>query len=194
MRLPTAGEVYGVPTQRVIEIPDIHQPAVESVQEIGLQPILAAAVQCSTQERRSTPRKRHIVVDTLGLLVVVLVTAASVQGPRRRCPSAGPGEDGDALPRTDLRRRRLRRTAGRLRPPNAAHRRARRAQTRRAHGFTVLLRRPVVERTLSWLTAHRRRARDYERLPEHSEAWVKCAHDRPRDPPAGPHTRRKPWQ
>ena len=30
-----------------------------------------------TQEIRSTPRMRHIVVDTLGLLVVVLVTAAS---------------------------------------------------------------------------------------------------------------------
>jgi transposase len=33
----------------------------------------------------------------------------------------------------------------------------------------------VVERTLSWLTAHRRLARDYERLPEHAEAWVKWA-------------------
>jgi len=41
---------------------------------------------------------RHIVVDTLGLLVVVLVTAASAGGPRRRCPGAGRGEDGDALP------------------------------------------------------------------------------------------------
>ncbi len=27
-----------------------------------------------------------------------------------------------------------------------------------------------VERTLAWLTAHRRLARDYERLPEHSGA------------------------
>jgi transposase len=40
-------------------------------------------------------------------------------------------------------------------------------------GFAVLPRRWVVERTLAWLTAHRRLARDYERLPEHSEAWVK---------------------
>ncbi len=42
-------------------------------------------------------------------------------------------------------------------------------------GFAVLPRRWVVERTLSWLTAHRRLARDYERLPEHAEAWVKWA-------------------
>ncbi len=40
-------------------------------------------------------------------------------------------------------------------------------------GYAVLPRRWVVERTLSWLTAHRRLARDYERLPEHAEAWVK---------------------
>ena len=32
-------------------------------------------------------------------------------------------------------------------------------------GFAVLPRRWVVERTLSWLTAHRRLARDYERCP-----------------------------
>jgi transposase len=33
------------------------------------------------------------------------------------------------------------------------------------HAFTVLPRRWVVERTLSWITRHRRTVRDYERLP-----------------------------
>ncbi|MDQ2708429.1 MAG: transposase [Actinomycetota bacterium] len=42
-------------------------------------------------------------------------------------------------------------------------------------GFSVLPRRWVVERTLSWITAHRRLARDYERTPEHSETWAKWA-------------------
>ncbi len=37
-------------------------------------------------------------------------------------------------------------------------------------GFSVLPRRWVLERTLSWITAHRRLTRDYERTPEHSEA------------------------
>jgi transposase len=33
------------------------------------------------------------------------------------------------------------------------------------HTFQILPRRWVVERTLSWITRHRRTVRDYERLP-----------------------------
>ena len=40
------------------------------------------------------------------------------------------------------------------------------------HTFAVLPRRWVVERTLAWITAYRRCARDYERLPAHHEAMV----------------------
>jgi transposase len=36
-------------------------------------------------------------------------------------------------------------------------------------GFSVLPRRWAVERTLAWLTTHRRLARDYERLSAHSD-------------------------
>jgi putative transposase len=39
-------------------------------------------------------------------------------------------------------------------------------------GFTVLPRRWAVERTLSWITRHRRTVRDYERRPEHHAAIV----------------------
>jgi transposase len=39
--------------------------------------------------------------------------------------------------------------------------------------FTVLPRRWVVERTLAWITNHRRSARDYERLRHHHEAMVR---------------------
>ena len=56
-------------------------------------------------------------------------------------------------------------------------------------GFAVLPRRWVVERTLAWLTAHRRLARDYERLPEHCRGLGQVGHDRTQDPPAGPCTR-----
>lgn len=42
-------------------------------------------------------------------------------------------------------------------------------------GFAVLPRRWVVERTLAWLTAHRRLARDYERHPATSEAMIRWA-------------------
>ena len=42
-------------------------------------------------------------------------------------------------------------------------------------GFAVIPRRWAVERTLAWLTAHRRLARDYERHPAVSEAMIRWA-------------------
>jgi len=60
-------------------------------------------------------------------------------------------------------------------------------------GFAVLPRRWVVERTLSWLTAHRRLARDYERLPEHAEAWVKWSMIGVMARRLAPGPGRKPW-
>jgi transposase len=44
-----------------------------------------------------------------------------------------------------------------------------------AHRFEVLPRRWVVERTFSWLGKCRRLAIDYERKPEHAQAWVQWA-------------------
>ena len=41
--------------------------------------------------------------------------------------------------------------------------------------FTVLPRRWVVERTFSWLGQNRRMSKDYERVPESSEAFVYVA-------------------
>jgi len=42
-------------------------------------------------------------------------------------------------------------------------------------GFVVLARRWVVERTLAWLSRYRRLSKDYEHRPEYSEAWVYVA-------------------
>ncbi|HEX6342382.1 hypothetical protein [Umezawaea sp.] len=39
--------------------------------------------------------------------------------------------------------------------------------------FTVLPRRSVVERTLAWITGHRRCVRDYERLRHNHEAMIR---------------------
>jgi len=42
-------------------------------------------------------------------------------------------------------------------------------------GFQVLPRRWVVERTFAWLGKYRRLSKDYEYLPETSEAWIYAA-------------------
>ncbi len=42
-------------------------------------------------------------------------------------------------------------------------------------GFKVLPRRWVIERTFSWIDQNRRMSKDYERLPESSEAFIYLA-------------------
>ena len=115
--------------------------------------------------------KRHIAVDTLGLLLTMLVTAASVQDRdaakpllwnlRRAFPSIKlPGP-------TRLRRKPVTwaKTWLRLRVQIVK-------RPDDLHTFKVLPRRWVVERTLSWITRHRRTVRDYERLAAHHETYV----------------------
>lgn len=119
-------------------------------------------------------RKRFIVTDTLGLLVVVCVMAASWQdrdGGKTALLStylATPirhvfADSGFAGRLVDWATARLRMTLDIVRKP---------AEQR---GFAVHPRRWVVERTLSWLTAHRRLARDYERDPAVSEHMIRWA-------------------
>jgi transposase len=48
-----------------------------------------------------------------------------------------------------------------------------------AAGFVVLPRRWVVERTLAWISGHRRCVRDYECLSAHHEAMVPVAEPSP---------------
>ena len=46
------------------------------------------------------------------------------------------------------------------------------------HGFQVLPRRWVVEWTFSWIDQNRRMSKDYERLPQTSEAFIYVAMSR----------------
>ena len=116
-------------------------------------------------------RKRHIAVDTAGLVLAVVVTAASVQDRDAARPLLW------NLARTCTRIRLAWADAG------YAGKLVSWAKTnlqltvevvrrRDAHTFKVLPRRWVVERTLAWITSHRRCARDYERLPASHEAMV----------------------
>ncbi|MFD6888103.1 IS5 family transposase [Streptomyces sp. NPDC059957] len=119
-------------------------------------------------------RKRSIVIDTVGLLLQVLVTAASVQD-----SIAGQ----TLIERVAADHPTVRKTwvDGGYRQHLVEHAATlgidmhivRRDPTTR--GFTVLPRRWTVERTLGWLMNHRRLARDYEAHPHRSEAMIHLA-------------------
>ncbi|TDC14093.1 transposase [Actinomadura bangladeshensis] len=120
-------------------------------------------------------RKRFIVTDPLGLLITVTVCATSVQNrdgakgtllglyltsPTCRYVFADAGFAGRLVGWASST---LRTTLSIVREPADQK------------GFAVLPRRWAVERTLAWLTAHRRLAHDYERHPATSEAMIRWA-------------------
>ena len=131
-------------------------------------------------------RKRHLIVDTLGLVMLVVVTAASVQD----------RDGGKVL---------LKSLFERIKKPSYPHWwrfcRLMRIWADGSYrgeliewvkhvlgwqlevvdkapgqkGFVVLPRRWVVERTFAWLNRQRRLSKDYERLPQTSEAFIYVA-------------------
>ena len=122
-------------------------------------------------------RKRHIVVDTIEeLLLLVVITFGGRAGPRRGAHAAGEGEDGHAVAVAAVGRRRLRRQTGRVGRAGRPHHRGDRPQAPgSSRTFQVLPRRWVVERTFAWIVKCRRLDHDYERLPQTSEAMIKWA-------------------
>jgi transposase len=124
--------------------------------------------------KRINGRKRFIVTDTLGLLLTVVVCAASMQDRDGAKPAllqaylASPvrfvfADAAFAGRLLEWAARFLRTTIHVVRKPAGQQ------------GFAVIPRRWAVERTLAWLTAHRRLARDYERDPATSEAMIRWA-------------------
>src|SRR5512135_2532018 len=128
--------------------------------------------------KKITGRKRHIIVDTLGLLLVVLVTVASA-------------DDGTTAPQvlgrlTTEHRTRLEKVWADGKSNNH-HLNGWLVKTKAGYvievigrpagsvGYVKLPRRWVVERTFAWLGRYRRNSRDYERFTESSEAMVKVS-------------------
>jgi len=120
-------------------------------------------------------RKRHLLVDTLGLLLVVVVLGAQIQDregakavflrakrqfPRLRLIWADGGYRGHLVRWTKA-------TCGWVLQI------VKRTDDQR--GFVVLPRRWVVERTFGWLNKWRRLSKDYEVLPQTSEAMIQVA-------------------
>ena len=123
-------------------------------------------------------RKRHLLVDTLGLVLLVVVTAASVQdrdGARTVLAALSTQfrrlrviwADGAYSGRLAVWVRGLRRW-GRVRLEIVRKRKGQR-------GFAVVPWRWIVERTFAWLGRYRRLKCDYERLPETTEAIIHIA-------------------
>jgi putative transposase len=129
--------------------------------------------------KKITGRKRHVLVESLGVVVAVLVTAASVDDAQAAQELLGGLNPAD-YPR-------LRRFWG----DNKYHNHAlyafvaehasgdwqvgivRRAAD--AEGFVKLPKRWLVERSLAWLGRYRRHSRDYERKTESSEAMIRIS-------------------
>lgn len=119
-------------------------------------------------------RKRHVLVDTTGLLLAVLVTAANVsdlagakallRGGKRRFPGLRLVWADSAYAGLVAWAKRFWGWAVELkrRPPGAT-------------GFVVIPRRWVVERTFGWLSQYRRLWRDSEALTPVSETMVTVA-------------------
>ena len=123
-------------------------------------------------------RKRHIVVDSLGLLLAVVITAANVDDAQAAQDlfAEMPGRD---YPRLSV-------VWGDGKYHNYAlyrwisvHRRPYEISVvnrpRDAEGWVKLPKRWVVERTFAWLGRYRRLSKDYEKLTETSAATVQVS-------------------
>ena len=138
--------------------------------------------------KKLSGRKRHVLVDTGGLVLQAVVHAANVsdrEGAQvvlgavpSRLPSVrqvwvDAGYSGALVPWADhtlgltltvvKRPRPWVRVPTDQKPPPAPP------------GFPILPRRWVVERTFAWLGRYRRLSKDYEQLPSTEEAWIYAA-------------------
>ena len=128
--------------------------------------------------KKVTGRKRHTLVDTLGLVLKVVVTAGNVQDrdgaksllsaistevdvtKRLKLIWADGGYRGELISWVEE-------TFGwKLEIVE---------KPKDKKGFHILPKRWIVERTFAWLVRQRRLARDHERLPETSEAFIYVA-------------------
>lgn len=118
-------------------------------------------------------RKRHIAVDVLGLLICVIVQSANLSDRKAAqglitkalaiCNSiqlfwADGGYTGKLIEWVKITFQRILEIV--LRPRGV---------------FKIVQWRWIVERTFGWLNRYRRLSKDYERLKENSETWVKIS-------------------
>ncbi|WP_422823579.1 transposase [Vreelandella vilamensis] len=143
-------------------------------------------------------RKRHILVDTLGLVLAISVTAASIPDPHGAHPvmasavakypsiskffanSGYAGQCAQTINQQDgisvdiIRRPR----SGKVGSWCLPEQKDLFTQPTNMHGFVVQAKRWVVERTFSWIEKSRRLIMHHDRFTDVSEAWVWLASGR----------------
>ncbi len=124
--------------------------------------------------KRIRGRKRHVVVDVLGLVLMVCVHSAGIpdrDGAKAVLDAVVAGFPGIQLIWADGG------YAGKLVAWVATHlqRVLSIVKRPRKSGFKVLQWRWIVERTFGWLNRSRRLSKDFERLCETSETWIRIA-------------------
>jgi transposase len=157
------------PSAGVIDSQSVHESA---------EGVVPSATSGFDSWKKVNGRKRHLLVDTLGLLIAVVIG-----------PASGQDRDGAVALLWQARRRGRRRLAV-VWTDNGYHGDYRdwsraelgitvviveRPAGGKGKGFRVLPRRWVVERTNAWISRRRRCARDYERLPQHHAGMVQIA-------------------
>ncbi|KOG19736.1 MULTISPECIES: IS5 family transposase [Streptomyces] len=147
--------------------------AVVDAQSVKTSGNVAEASQGIDTGKKIKGRKRHLITDTLGLVLTVLVTAASVHdsaGGKQALTELAAAHPSvtkvwaDGGYQTSV----IQHGAGLGIDVEVV-------QRPREKGFQPLPKRWVIERTFGWLMQHRRLARDYEALPQRSRTMIHWA-------------------
>jgi transposase len=147
--------------------------AVVDAQSVKTSGNVAEASQGIDAGKKIKGHKRHLITDTLGLVLAVLVTAASVHD------SAGGKQVLSELAAAHPSVTKVWADGGYQ--TSVIQHGARLGidvevvQRPKEKGFQPLPKRWVIERTFGWLMQHRRLARDYEALPQRSRTMIHWA-------------------